>query len=123
MRRRTLLRVILAAAVLPSWVSPGRAAAAPPRHQVVAGAPIGGSGTAAVWKWVKLPNSGGLQVQVIDASGSLASVAVSWTADGVVTAAWPTPLTVTAPADTGVQAGMSSAGYVLSVRRYPEHWK
>lgn len=113
-KRRTLLAAMLAAVVgTVPLVRAASAHAAPQAIQVA-----GGAGTAQTWKWVALPDSGGLQVHCT-AANSAASVRVSWTADGVVTAAWPTPLTVTAPAGPGVQALTSGGGYGLAVRRAP----
>lgn len=111
MRRRTLLRILLGVVVATAPLVRAAPAWATRAVQVV-----GGSGTAKTWQWVALPNSGGLQV-FCTAATAAASVAVSWTVDGVVTAAWPTPLTVTAPARPGVQVVASGGGYGISVRR------
>lgn len=77
-------------------------------------APTGGSGTAKTGTWVTLPGTG-LQVHATDATGRTTSVPVTWTADGVVTATWTVPLTVTAPSGGGQSVTM--AGYGLAVRR------
>ncbi len=118
MRRRTVLKAILAAAAatVAPRVAVAAAVAVPPPARLAQGLAQGGSGTAKVWRWVALPNSGGLQVYCTDANGAT-GVAVTWTADGVVTAAWPTPLTVRAPAGPGSQAVASGDGYGLAVCR------
>lgn len=113
MKRRTLLRAILGAtavaAFLPRW---GRA----PTASAASAAPTGGSGTAKTWQWVALPNSGGLQVHCVAPVG-VGTVRVRWTAEGLTTAEYPTPLTVAAPAESGVQNVTVGAGYAITVRR------
>lgn len=116
MRRRTLLRVILGAAF--AATAAGRTAKAAPAAVKAPAAPrvAGGSGTAKAWQWVALPNSGGLQVHCTH------PVAVTWTAQGVVTAAYTVPLTVTAPAvgtPSGVHVNAVGPGYAITVRRRP----
>jgi hypothetical protein len=103
--RRTLFRSVLAAIAAPLTVATAAAAA-----------PTSGSTTVQTWTWTTLPGTG-LQVHCTDASGRTGKVpvAVSWTADGQVTATWTVPLTTSAPS-TGQRVTMA-AGYGLAVRR------
>lgn len=108
-KRRTVLGGLFAlvtAAVTASGRVAAAAAVAPPAAPRAAG-PVGGSGNAKTWRWVALPDSGGLQVYVTDARGT-GSLPVAWTADGVVTVKG---LTATA----GYLS--SGNGYGLNVRR------
>ena len=106
MTRRSLFRAILGAAVAPLALTTAAAAA-----------PVAGSTTARTGTWTDLPGSGGLQVCATDATGRTASVPVTWTTDGRVTATWALPLTVTAPPAYAQQAVTSAGGYGLAVRR------
>lgn len=112
-KRRTLFRAVLGAAAVaaftPRW---GRAATA----VAASSDPVAGSGTAGTWKWVALPNSGGLQVHCVAPAG-MTSVRVRWTAEGLVTAEYPAPLTVSAPAGPGAQSVAVGPGYGLTLRR------
>lgn len=106
MTRRAFLRVALAVASAPVLGT----------FAVRKGYPASvGTGTVAQWRWVALPDSGGLQVFVTaQASGGRP---VSWTADGVVTCG---TLSVTAPpvgSDPNTQHVSSGAGFGLAVRR------
>jgi hypothetical protein len=130
MERRTLLGAAFGLAALIGIrklrAPKGAATAAPAPVPVSYAAPIGGSGTAKTWQWVALPNSGGLQVYCT-AAYTLGSVAVQWTADGVVGATFKLSssanlvLTVAAPAEPGVTAvasgGPPDKGCGLTVRR------
>jgi hypothetical protein len=130
MKRRAVLGAAfgVAAALITSrwWGTAATVAPAPDLTPVSYAAPIGGSGTAKTWQWVALPNSGGLQVHCT-AAYTLANAAVSWTADGVVTATFKLSstanlvLTVTAPAEPGASVvtsgGPPGKGCGLAVRR------
>jgi hypothetical protein len=118
MRRRTLLGGALAALAAVFVAPVTRACAATPTAEKAA-APSGGSGNATLWEWKALPNSGGLQIHCTAANGRTAKVPVTWTADGVVTADYPSrPITVTAPAAADGTTHVASNGpYGLTVRR------
>lgn len=102
MSRRALLRSVFAGAVAATSLTTVTAATA---------APGSGSTTVQTWTWTRLPN--GLEVHCTDATGrkTTAPVAVSWTADGQVTATYALPLTTTAGHVT------MAGGYGLAVRR------
>lgn len=101
--RRTLLRALLGSAVLAATPLPAMLptpAAAGPADEG------GGSLAVKAWKWTALPGTG-LEVH------STAPVAVTWVADGTITA----PLRLTPPAVAGIQHVASGPGYGLAVRR------
>jgi hypothetical protein len=101
--RRSLFRAFLAAAAAPIALATS-ATAAPTSSTIPTGT------------WVTLPGTN-LQAHATDATGRTASVPVTGTTDGRVTATWALPLTVTAPPAYAQQAVTSAAGYGLAVRR------
>ncbi len=118
MRRRTLLRAGLGIGGTVAFGAAagvrGCAEAATAPARVAAG-----EVTVRSWRWVALPDGAGLQVYLMSAvAGAPSSCPVTWTASGVVTAAWPVPLTVTAPAAPGPDTVTTSGGgYGFCVRR------
>lgn len=100
MSRRALLRGLLAVAAAPAFgVLAPRAAAA--------------TGTVRTWRWVALPDSGGLQVFVC-APAALTSTPIDWTPAGQVSAP-ALGLSVVAGPDPVTTMNAASCG--LTVRR------